>query len=131
MLKLLLCAFIGSGLGGAIRFLVSKGFERLTLSGKIGGHILVFPWATLVVNVIGCFLIGLVYGWSAKNPDISEGSKVLLTTGFLGGLTTFSTFSHETFVLFSHGNTGLAIINIVFSLILGILAAWGGHTLIA
>lgn len=131
MLKLLLCAFIGSGLGGATRFLVSKGFERFTLSGKIGGHILVFPWATFAVNVIGCFLIGLVYGWSAKNPDISEGTKVLLTTGFLGGLTTFSTFSHETFVLFSHGNTGLAIINIVFSLILGILAAWGGHTLIA
>lgn len=85
----------GSCLGGVCRYIVSR-----SLQGYAPG---VFPWGTFVVNIVGCFLIGLIYGLTDRGCQIGEGWKLFLTVGFCGGFTTFSTFVNENYLLFSGG----------------------------
>lgn len=127
MIKLLASVFIGSGLGGVLRFLISRGMEKV-----IGGPaaVAVFPWATFLVNISGCFLIGLIYGLIAGDHiNVSPETKAFLTTGFCGGLTTFSTFSHENYLLFEGNHLGILSVYAAASLITGFAAAWLGHSL--
>ena len=95
LIKTILAVGAGSFLGGAGRYLVS-----LVLKGVSKG----FPWATLAVNLVGCFLIGLL--WSVFSKNGSEGSNwaLFLTVGLCGGFTTFSTFSKEALVMLQAGN---------------------------
>lgn len=90
-------ALIGAGsfIGGAARYLVS-----LMMKGISKG----FPWATLAANLLGCFLIGLL--WGVFSRSASEGSNwaLFLTVGFCGGFTTFSTFSKEALMMLQAGN---------------------------
>ncbi|MGM9815983.1 MAG: fluoride efflux transporter FluC [Lepagella sp.] len=137
MLKLLLSAFIGSGIGGAIRFLVSHLFtsrfslSSLASSAEGASFFSLFPWHTFLVNIVGCFIIGLVYACVDHNIfSISPEMKTFLTVGICGGLTTFSTFSHESLILFQSGHTFTALGYIILSLILGIGAAILGHVII-
>jgi CrcB protein len=88
------------------------------------------PWGTLAVNVAGSFMIGLIMEWSLRSTLISPDLRVGLTVGFLGGFTTFSTFSYETFRLLEEGSLLQAGANILLSVAvcvvftaLGILAA--------
>ena len=85
-----------------------------------------FPWGTLFVNVTGCLLIGLLYSlmgdWAAEKILLTPYWRAFLTTGFLGGLTTFSTFSFEAIVLWQQVNPIVALIYAISSLI-GCLAA--------
>lgn len=130
MLRLLACVFIGSGIGGVLRYLVSIGFNRLvgiSMKSPVG----MFPWATFSVNILGCFLIGLVYGIVDNGSvNVPEEVRVALTTGLCGGLTTFSTFSHENYLLLESRDFGTLALYVSMSLILGLLAAWAGHAVV-
>lgn len=128
MLKLAFVVFMGSGIGGVCRFLLSDVVNRFFSKSCQHSVILSsFPWGTFFVNIIGCFIIGLIYGLVDKNIIMSQETKLLLTTGFCGGLTTFSTFSHENLLLFHDSNHITLIIYAVLSLIVGFTFAWLGH----
>lgn len=125
MFKLLLGVFLGSGLGGCLRFLVS---HYMTKAIGNGSAVAMFPWATFAVNIVGCFLIGLIYGLVANGSvNLSPEMKTFLTAGFCGGLTTFSTFSHENYLLFEGNHIGMLLIYAAVSLVTGFGAAWLGH----
>lgn len=85
-----------------------------------------FPFGTLLVNLLGAFLIGLIIEFSLRSTSISHNLRVALTIGFLGGLTTFSTFSIETFTLLERGQLLTAFGNILLSVTLCLLATWAG-----
>lgn len=131
MLRLALCVFVGSGIGGVCRFLVSAAVNRLVSASNLPVAAALFPWATLLVNVAGCLIIGLIYGAVDNGTvNLSAETKTLLTAGFCGGLTTFSTFSHENYLLFQSHNPGITLLYVAVSIVLGFLAAWAGHAIV-
>jgi len=87
------------------------------------------PWGTLVVNVTGCFLLGLVMHASLATTLVSPQWRLYLATGFLGALTTFSTFSYETVRELERGAWGAAGANVLLNLALGLPATWLGLVL--
>ncbi len=104
---------IGSCLGGMSRYLVSKGMQALCHT--------MFPWGTFIVNVLGCFIIGLVYGFMDKGCNLSDGLRLFLTVGFCGGFTTFSTFMNENYLLFNSSEHFTVILYALASLVAGFL----------
>lgn len=109
------------GAGGAAGALL-----RYALSGavyRILGE--TFPWGTLVVNVLGCFLIGFLWAFAERVP-LSQGLHVFVFTGVLGAFTTFSTYGLETFNLLRDGEMVLGLLNFVGSNLLGLIAVIGG-----
>ena len=98
---------LGGFIGAALRYLISSKMIADTI-----------PWGTLLVNVIGGVLIGLIMQFCLSTDYISPNMKLFLTTGVLGGLTTFSTFSYETMCLFSSGDFKNGIFNICLNLFL-------------
>lgn len=88
-----------------------------------------FAWGTLVVNVSGSFVLGLLFALLIEKAAGSPTMRIALTTGLLGAYTTFSTFSLETMRMFEEGATGAAVANIGLSLALGLGAVWLGLTL--
>lgn len=111
------------------------GFLGAILRYGIGGLVqqsssLRFPIGIMVVNVLGCFLFGLASGWFAGHESPSAHWKAFLTIGLLGGFTTFSTFGADTFDLLKSGQIGFAVLNAGLSVVLGILAVWGGISLV-
>lgn len=106
MTVILCIAFFGA-LGCVARYFLSGwAYELLGAS---------LPYGTLVVNVVGAFLVGLVMEFSLRSSLISPELRIGLTIGFLGGLTTFSTFSYETFRLLESGQLLQALVNIFSS----------------
>jgi CrcB protein len=112
---------IGSGLGGAGRFAVSQWLASDHPTG--------FPFATLLVNVAGSFIIGFFAGLSG--PDgrllVSPGGRQFVMAGLCGGFTTFSAFSLETLGLIQQHAWIAALLNIVVSLVACLVFVWGGH----
>ena len=104
MIKILL-VFIGGGLGAVSRF-----FLTTALSGKLGN----FPVGTLAANVFGSLLMGLVVGLLVGRTNL-EPVRLFVTVGFLGGFTTFSSFSAETLALIHGGQIFSAVVNVVIS----------------
>ena len=88
-----------------------------------------FAWGTLVVNVGGSFVLGLLFALLIERAAGSPTMRLALTTGLLGAYTTFSTFSLETMRMFEEGATGSAFANIGLSLVLGLAAVWLGVSL--
>ncbi len=86
-----------------------------------------FPAGTLAVNVVGCLIIGILASLGQHGAGWSAGARLFLFTGILGGFTTFSAFSYETFELARTGNAGLAALNVFAQLALGLLAVWLGY----
>ena len=119
--KNILTVMLGSGLGGALRFISSE-FIKNNFSSR-------FPAGTFIVNLVGCFIIGIVYGISIKGSQDSAGLKLLLATGFCGGFTTFSAFTSENLELLRTGNQLTALFYILLSVMLGILATFTGSLL--
>jgi CrcB protein len=97
---LYLIVFLGAGIGGALRHGVNVGAARLFGYG--------FPFGTLIVNIVGSFLMGLLAGYFAFRPGINQHMRLFLTTGVLGGFTTFSAFSLDTALLIERHAFGLA-----------------------
>lgn len=95
MLKSLLIIGTGSFVGGVVRYLLSRVIQNNIIS--------VFPYGTFVVNVLGCFIIGLVYAFANKGNIINAEWRMFLTVGFCGGFTTFSTFANENLLLLKQG----------------------------
>lgn len=119
--RLYLAIGMGSMLGSLLRALVSLGLLQLLGPG--------FPWGTLAVNVLGSFLIGLyaalVEPGGRVRASLVQSQFVL--AGFCGGFTTFSFFSLESLLLYSHGAYGLAALYLAVSVLLWLLAVWTGH----
>ena len=123
----LLYVFIGGGLGAVCRYLAST-----AIGVRFG---LMFPFGTLFVNTMGSFLMALVTGillLLAKSTNmLPESLRLLLTVGFLGGFTTFSSFSMETLTLINGGSIFLALVNVCANLLLGFGAAILGLHIVA
>ena len=121
MIQLILAVSVGGVAGTLLRFatgnLVSANWPR---------H---FYTATLAVNLVGCLLIGVLYGLFLIRPDVPVELRAGLIVGFLGGLTTFSSFSLDTIRLLESGQAPLAIGYALISVLGGLLATWAGLSL--
>jgi CrcB protein len=121
MLNLLAIA-LGGALGSVCRHLVGATALRLFGSG--------FPVGTMTVNILGSFVMGVLAEVFALRWSASETTRLLLTTGFLGGFTTFSTFSLDVAVLWQRGNAALTVGYALGSVLLSILALFAGLALV-
>lgn len=121
-MKQVLFVGLGGAAGSMLRYLTSV----VTLKYYSAS----FPLATLVVNVVGCFLAGLIFGSITQETADAQNLKVLLLTGFCGGFTTFSAFALENVRLMNSGNLSTAIVYTVVSLVAGLLAAWLGLSVV-
>ena len=122
---LYLIVFLGAGIGGALRHGVNVGAGRLFGLG--------FPTGTLMVNIIGSFVMGLLAGYFLARPGISQQVRLFLTTGILGGFTTFSAFSLDSALLIERHAYGLtagyvagSVIASISALFIGLAMARGG-----
>jgi len=118
MIKTLLLIGSGGFLGSISRFLTSRFLQNNFPSA--------FPFGTFVVNVTGCFLIGIIYGFSERSSLLTPGWKMFLTVGFCGGFTTFSTFANENLALLRDGDFFHFFIYTGLSVFLGIAATFFG-----
>jgi CrcB protein len=108
----------GSAVGGVLRYLLGGLIQRAT-SGT-------FPLGTLVINITGSFLLGLLYRYSADSAAITPEVRAMLTIGLCGGYTTFSTFSYETVRLLEDGEIGRAVVYIGLSVVIAVAATMLG-----
>lgn len=118
MSKILMAIFLGGGTGSVLRYCV-----QMMLHERIVPYS--FPWATITVNILGSFLIGLFYTLSARF-NLSTEIRLLLTTGLCGGFTTFSTFSNDGLIMMKQGFYGMYFLYTLLSILLGIIAAFAG-----
>jgi CrcB protein len=114
---------IGSALGGVSRFWLSGVIARAF--GET------FPWGTLIVNITGSFLIGVIAALTVPDGRFFIGStaRLAIMAGFLGGYTTFSSFSLQTLALMQDGEWWFAAANILLSVVICMLAVWAGFAL--
>lgn len=117
----LLLVALGGALGSVARYLAAQGVSRWAQSA--------FPWGTLFVNIAGCFLIGLLMVWVSKSGEARENARLLLVTGLMGGFTTFSSFSWETWRLIEDGRLAWAGANVLLSVAVCLLATAAGVAL--
>ena len=122
MLKPLLIVGAGSFIGGAMRYLLSTLMKNVFGQG--------FPWGTLSVNLLGCFLFGVVFAIFSKNSSADNTLFLLLTTGVCGGFTTFSTFANESVQMLQHGNISGFIGYVATSVIAGFLLLAFGYWIV-
>jgi CrcB protein len=118
MIRTLVIIALGGGIGSIFRYLTSVMVQKYYAS--------IFPLATLITNVLGCFLIGLIVGLLERNQLTNSDLKWFLITGFCGGYTTFSAFGYENISLMQSNNSGLAFVYIGVSIITGLFAVWIG-----
>lgn len=118
-MKELLIVSVGSFFGGGARYAVSKAVQ-----GCVAGA---FPLGTMTVNVLGCLIIGFLSGLQWTSGWMNPHTRLLLTTGFCGGFTTFSTFMQETSTLAKDGSTLISAAYVVASLALGFGAVVAGQ----
>jgi CrcB protein len=121
VMKHILLVGLGGFLGSSLRFLIQKYFVTHVYSS--------FPYSTLVVNLLGSFLIGIILGLSAKYNVLSTDLRLFLATGFCGGFTTFSAFSNDGLLLLKDGNLYYFFIYTISSVIFGLLLAFLGYSL--
>ena len=113
-----LIVFLGAGIGGAGRHGVN------VLSARLVGT--AFPAGTLVVNVLGCLLMGLIAGFFAFRAHLPQEMRLFLMTGILGGFTTFSAFSLDVWVLYEKGAVTEAMLYVAASVVVSLLATGAG-----
>jgi CrcB protein len=116
-----LAVAIGGCLGSVARYWLSGVVYRLSGSG--------FPYGTLAVNVLGCFVLGAIMSLVEYRQMFGPSLRVFLTIGVMGGFTTFSTFGFETFALLRDHEYAAAIGNVAGNVVIGLLAVVGGWML--
>ena len=112
---------LGAAVGGVTRYYLSAAVQH-----RMGST---FPWGTLVINVTGSIVLGFIMHYALSTPSVSVELRALLTTGFCGGYTTFSTFSYETAALIEDGQLGRAGTYVVASTLLALAGTFGGFAL--
>jgi len=114
--------FIGFGgfLGTIARYALGEAIYRLK-------HPAVFPYEIIVVNVLGCLVIGFLAGIAEARGLLSEATRAFLFIGILGGFTTFSSFAHATMQLFHDGHGGAALWSVILQVVLALGAVWIGE----
>ena len=120
MLNCLVVA-LGGGIGACLRYLI--GFIPLK-------EPFTFPVKTLFINLLGCFVIGLVAAIAAKTTSLSPRTVLFIKTGLCGGFTTFSTFALETETLIKTGHIGLAVLYVALSVVVGVGLAFAGQLVV-
>ena len=123
-MKAYLLVFLGAGIGGALRHGVNVGCARMCGTA--------FPWGTLTVNIVGSFLMGAIAAWLAfkSGEGWSQPLRLFLTTGILGGFTTFSAFSLDAVLLWERGAIGAAAAYVGVSVAASIAALVAGLALV-
>jgi CrcB protein len=121
MLKTLFIIGSGSFFGGIARYLTSRMVQNSIVSA--------FPYGTMVVNLLGCLLIGLIFGISERTNLINDEWRIFLTVGFCGGFTTFSAFANENVTLLRDGNFLYFALYTGLSVFLGLVAVFFGNAL--
>lgn len=121
MFKMMLLAGAGGFVGTCVRFLVGK-WSSAIFHGA-------FPLGTFLVNIIGCFIIGLLFGLLEK-VHVMTPADVILITGFCGGFTTFSAFANDMWILGTKGDWTTFILYLLLSVVVGILLVWAGRAII-
>lgn len=122
-MKQILFVGLGGFIGSIARYLISK------LNGV--PNILTIPLGTFIVNIAGSLLIGLIAGLFAEKIVTNENLRLFLMVGVCGGFTTFSSFSNENFLLLQDGKILSALVYILGSLVLGVVAIWVGYRVAA
>lgn len=117
-LKAIFAVGFGSCIGGVVRYLISVALKNQSQN---------FPVATFIVNILGCLLIGICYGFATRIPAIPKNIVLLLTTGICGGFTTFSTFANESLQMINSQSFIGLIFYISASVILGIAMVFCGY----
>ena len=115
----LLMVGLGGFLGAVSRFLLAA-----LVQGAAGDRV---PYGTLAVNVVGCAVIGAVTALAETRGGLSDGLRLFLVVGLLGGFTTFSAFGNETLALLRAGEVGPAVANVLANVLLAIGAVWVGR----
>ncbi|MDP4174550.1 MAG: fluoride efflux transporter CrcB [Bacteroidota bacterium] len=110
--------FVGGGIGAVTRYLLSSYIQKAFSPG--------FPFGTLTVNILGCLIIGLLMTIFEDRFIVQPALRLLLTVGFLGGLTTYSTFSFETVALLQEGNYFSGFMNILGTTFTCLCSTWIG-----
>jgi CrcB protein len=118
MIRLVWFVAIGSAIGGATRLLVGTFIQQKTGAG--------FPMGTLVINITGSFILGFMMRYATATPAVSPELRALLTTGFCGGYTTFSTFSFETATLIEDARYQRAALYVALSVGVALIGTFGG-----
>jgi len=119
--RIFLLVGLGGFLGSIARYGMSLGFSRILP--------LNFPYGTFTVNILGCLLIGIFFGWSEKHNWMNDEWRIFLTIGFCGGFTTFSSFAYENISMLNNQNYIGFFLYSAGSFLLGLLAVWGGLAL--
>lgn len=121
-MKEVILVFLGGGIGSVLRYLVSKSF-----TGWINNP---FPYSTFLVNIIGCFLIGIFLTLPERFDWFTLEYRLFLATGICGGFTTFSTFSYENFALIKEGDYMYFVSYTILSFAIGLSATFLGMYLV-
>ena len=118
-----LWAGVGGFIGSALRYVVGGWLTRAKGAAA-------FPWETLVINVAGCLVIGVLAALAETRGLFAGTTRVFVFVGILGGFTTFSTFGYETFQLLREGQVAAATASAAMQVVLGLGAVWAGDTLV-
>jgi fluoride exporter len=117
-----LIVFLGGGIGAAMRHGINIAVARMLGTA--------FPYGTLLINISGSFIMGLIAAYFAFKGDASQHWRLFLTTGILGGYTTFSAFSLDAALLYERGEVGLAALYVVASVAVSIAGLFAGFALV-
>ncbi len=120
MIRNILLVGLGGSIGSILRYLCQRFFNESNFH--------TFPWATFLVNIIGCLIIGIIFA-AMERSMISQPIRLLLATGFCGGFTTFSAFALENVLLMKAGETTTWVVYTIISVVVGIASVFAGIAL--
>jgi CrcB protein len=113
---------LGGGVGAVLRYWIGSAVQGVAAAGS-------FPLGTLVVNVLGCFTIGVVAELAERRGYMTSEARACVVIGILGGFTTFSAFANDTVNALRAGSAAMGFVNVTASVILCLMATWAGRSL--